>query len=144
MAVDDTERALFAAWDQIRARELELGRDGLAHADRVFVAIWDLEAQVNDGGFHQWLFNSTGDRAVETVAALREVGASDAAALCERVFALLPAGRPSPDHGARQQQLEDAGDDFEDACSELDDELSDLEDDLRDRLYSYLRAHPAN
>lgn len=85
--------------------------------------------------------NSAGDRVELVVDALREVGADEAAAVCERFFALLPGGRPIPDRDARQAQLEavDAlGEDaFDQACLALEQEFYALEDDLRDRLCAY-------
>lgn len=145
MSIDSQERDLFAVWDRVFAREREVGFASLDHPSRVFLAIWELEAELNNGGFSQWMFNSAGDHAEFAVAALREVGASDAAAACERFFALMPGGRPSPDRDTRQQQLdaasEAAGEDaFEDACSALEQEFYALEDDLRNRLYTHARS----
>lgn len=37
--------------------------------------MWELEAEVNNGGFIRFYSNSTGDRARETAAALRAIGA---------------------------------------------------------------------
>ena len=140
---NEKERALFANWDRIAARQGEYGLDELPHRDRVFAAIWALEAELNNGGFSQWMFNSSGDHAEFTVAALREVGAARAATICERFFAMLPGGKPLPDRNARQTQLEAAasaiGDDaFEDACQALEHEFYGVEDELRDQLWSYV------
>jgi len=33
-------------------------------AERTFAAIWSLEAEVNNGGFAQYMFNDAGDHAV--------------------------------------------------------------------------------
>jgi hypothetical protein len=38
-----------------------------------------IEADVNNGGFHQFFFNSAGDRVVQDIAALRLIGANKAA-----------------------------------------------------------------
>lgn len=149
MTIEEKERALFATWDRVSARQGEETLDQLPHSDRVFAAIWMLEAELNNGGFSQWTFNSSEDHAEFAVAALREVGAVRAASICERFFALLPDGKPLVDRNARQNQLEAAasamGDDaFEDACQALEHEFYSVEDELRDLLFafasSYLRA----
>jgi len=51
----------------------------LSPSERVFILIWDLEAEVNNGGFNQFFFNSAGDRASATPAALRAIGRSRSA-----------------------------------------------------------------
>lgn len=144
MSVQEKERALLAVRDRIAARG-DVQLEALAHSDRVFVAIWTLEAELNNGGFSQWLFNSDGDHAEFSVAALREVGATQAAEVCARFFCLLPGGRPLPNRDARQAQLDAAiaalGEDaFEDACVVLEKQFHALEDDLRDRLLAFSQA----
>ncbi len=146
MSVQEKERALFAVWDQICARQSGASLDGLDHRDRVFAAIWMLEAEVNNGGFSQWMFNSTGDAGEFVVTALREVGAEKLAGVCERFFALLPGGVPLPDQDSRQAQLDTAsatlGDGaFESACALLEQEFYRLEDELRDQLWAFVQAH---
>ena len=70
--------------------------------------IWMLEAELKNGGFSQWMYNSYGDHAELTIAALREIGAEQAAAICERFFAMLPGGKPLPSRDDRQVQLDGA------------------------------------
>jgi hypothetical protein len=142
MSVDEKERALFATWDRINARQGESPFDELPHAARVFLAIWALEAELNSGGFSQWMFNSSGDHAELAVAGLREVGADRAASVCERFFAMLSGGKPLADRNARQEQLDAAGAAlgdaaFEAACQALEHEFYGLEDELRDRLWAF-------
>jgi hypothetical protein len=144
--VDKAERVLFAAWERIASRLGDRSIDGLVRPERMFAAIWMLEAEVNNGGFHQWMFNSTGDDAELAVAALREIGAARAASVCERFFALLPGGRPLAERNARQAQLDAAvaaiGEDaFTEACGPLEEEFQALEDDLRHRLLVFIRAN---
>ena len=145
MSVQEKERALFAVRDRIAAQG-DVPVEALGHSDRVFVAIWMLEAELNNGGFSQWMFNSDGDHAEFSVAALhREVGAEQAARVCERFFCYLPGGRPLPEQNARQGQLDAAiaalgAGSFEDACLVLEKEFYALEDDLRDRLLAFSEA----
>jgi len=104
-----------------------------------------LEAELNNGGFSHWMFNSHADHAELTVSALREVGAGQAANVCERFFGMLPGGKPVADQNARQAQLEAAeaalGQDvFDDECQRLEQELYALEDSLRDQLFAFSEA----
>src|SRR5262245_55698170 len=62
--------------------------------------LWDVswfETQVENGGVDQFFFNSTGDRAIETLEALRAIGADDSARLVEAAVALFPGAAPDPD-----------------------------------------------
>ncbi len=135
--MDSKERDLFAAWNRLAPK----GIDVLSPDERAFLAIWELEAEVKSGGFAQWMFDTAGDRALLAVAGLRRIGATAAADICERFFALLPGGAPAADQAARQEQLDAAeaarGDDaFAHACFQLEEELQAVEDDLRDRLWT--------
>lgn len=142
MSAKEKERTLLAVWDRIRGNHGDVVLGDLGDSDRVFAAIWMLEAELNNGGFSQWMFNSLGDHAELSVAALRTVGAGEAAQVCERFFSILPGGRPLPERGARQAQLDAAvsalGEDvFEDVCLVLEKEFSARADDLRDRLWAW-------
>lgn len=140
---EEMEARLFAEWERI-SRALETrALEALDHRDQVFHDVWMLEAELNNGGFDQYMFNSTGDRGVSAVAALREVGASSLAKVCERFFALLTEGTPAADQDGRQAQLDEAiermGEDaFDDACSNLEREFYAGEDELRRLLVMYM------
>lgn len=63
----DLIRISEAVW----AQEAAEGIDGLSPAERVFLCVWNLEAEVNNGGFGQFFANSAGDNALETPEGLR-------------------------------------------------------------------------
>lgn len=144
MDVADMEKLLFAEWGRICDEEQARGFAALSHADQVFHRIWMLEAELNNGGFSQYMFNSSGNHALPAVDALQEVGANDLAAICESFFALL-RGVPAADQEARQAQLDEAAERmgeeaFEDACSKLEARFYAGEDDLRRQLVKYMTA----
>src|ERR1700722_5493586 len=66
-----------SVWD----RESKLSYEKLSQPERVFLCIWDLEAEVDNGGFDQYYFNSAGDHALDTVRALETIGAKRTAEL---------------------------------------------------------------
>ncbi len=67
--------------------------------------VWLLEAEVYNGGFHQFFWNSAGDRAVETVASLERIGAPVTAGIVARAVAVFGAA-PSPDRETRVSQMD--------------------------------------
>jgi hypothetical protein len=144
MDIADMEKLLFAEWDRICGEEQARGFADVSHADQVFHRIWMLEAELNNGGFSQYMFNSSGDHALSAVDALREVGADDLAAICQSFFALLRGGAPAADQDLRQGQLDEVAermgeDAFEEACSKLQAEFCAGEDELRRQLVRYIR-----
>ncbi len=97
----------------------------------------ELEAEVNNGGFHQFFFNSAGDRTAETIHALNLIGATRTAAIVSQAAARFPGAMPLADRDERQGQLESIspdGDEFED----LDEAFLAYEDDLAILTGSYV------
>lgn len=63
--------------------------------DKVLVAIWVLEADVNNGGLDQYHFNSAGDFAFYAEQALQSIGAHAMARIVARANSLFgPDGPP--------------------------------------------------
>ena len=54
----------------LQAKAREQGYDTLSHAERVVLDVTAVEADVNNGGFHQFFYNDSGDRVKEGIAAL--------------------------------------------------------------------------
>jgi uncharacterized protein (TIGR03067 family) len=65
-----------------------------------------LMTEVDNGGFHQFFYNGSGNHAAETAEALRKIGAVETAALLEAGCKLFPGGAPPRDQAARQAQME--------------------------------------
>lgn len=146
MDVKEAEGILFRAWDRVCAREQKLGFGNLRRAEQVFVSIWMLEAEVNNGGFSQYMFNSAGDQGEFVLEALREVGAGPVAETCEQFYVMLPGGRPARTQDERQAQLDSAADiigevEFEERCGVLEQRFYALEEDLRSLVVAYVRAN---
>lgn len=67
----------------------------LPTAFQVFYMSWLVEAEVMNGGFNQYFWNSSSEFAAQTPAALKEIGAPVAADLMERAIAVAIAEVPS-------------------------------------------------
>ena len=109
----------------------------LSESDQVAVCLHRLEAEVNNGGFHQFFFN-IGFLLPYTRRALIAIGALKTAALLDRAAEIcFPSGYP-----ADPEMSERALADFE----EVDEELASLdeaflryEDPLTDMVNAYLQ-----
>ena len=111
-----------------------------SNAEKTIYIVYQLEAEVNNGGFDQFLFNSSGDFANETAAALRSIGAEQAAAICDRAF--LAFGHPIPeDRTEREAFLDDAPDEIDDILSQCDSDFYAYPDNLLNLCYDFIMAH---
>jgi hypothetical protein len=112
----------------------------LSRPERVFRAIWQLEAEVNSGGFHQYFLNSTGSLARETVDALRAIGADSMAGVVERAIEVIGYEHLESDD-ARTSKLASAGPGTLEKLDELDQAFYAYPDDLTGLLYKYVSKH---
>lgn len=86
----------------------------LTEAQLRLLAFGGLRTELNNGGFHQFFFNSAGDLATEALAACEDLGIGSLAELLRQALRLLD-GRYTPDQVSRQLLLDelDNEDDFE-------------------------------
>lgn len=135
--------------NEVLIRLSETGRfwqvdfEDLSRPEQVFRAIWELESEVNNGGFEQYYANSSGDTALAVVEALEAIGAREAARIVKAAHGVFPEGRPSPDATERQSALEELGPDSLARLEELDQEFFRYPDNLTALLYDYVREHAA-
>jgi len=109
---------------------------------KVFSALWEVEAEVNNGGFSQYFVNSSAESAHFVVDALRMIGAPKTADICQRAIATaFPAGLPDSEEAIRL-----AAADFSDKVLErlgpLDEEFFSYPHNLTDLLFAYVSRHP--
>ena len=96
----------------------------LTTLQRQLVALGELRTEVNNGGFHQYFFNSAGNTARESIAAAKDVALTPLVDLLEQALALL-GGRYTQERSERQDLLEEL--DNEDSFEPLDRECCRLE-----------------
>lgn len=108
-------------------------------AQKVFSAIWELESQVNNGGFDQYFHNSDSDIIAYAPVALRAIGASSCAELVERAIQVI-APLPLTQNG-RYEALDAAGDNGQDRLTRMDSEFFAYPDNLTELLFEFVRQH---
>lgn len=129
---------LNAAYDAALQRLDIAGFDGLSEPDRVLATLWRLEADVNNGGFDQYFFNSSGDQAFFAERALRLIGANRMADIVAKAVAVFgPSGVPR-DRDARQVQLEPLRDGSAELWDDLDRQFYAYPDDISALVERYL------
>ena len=140
---DDTAFAIDMS-DLVFARWEQAGFAGLSQAEQTVYCLDALEREVNNGGFDQFFFNSSGDTAMETIAALERLGAKHTAALVRRAVAVFPDGQPVADRDAREKQMATLPDSARELWSKLDDEFYEYRDNLAVLERAYVQAHRAD
>jgi hypothetical protein len=113
--------------------------DAVAPEVQAAYCIHRLEAEVNNGGFHQFFLNSSGEYVRETLQALAAIGAVATHALLERAVAIgFPEGYPA-DAQQHQESLADF-DDVADALNPLDLAFFEYPEPLEELVNDYLAA----
>lgn len=112
------------------------GYSSLREFERTILIIVTLEAEVNNGGFSQFYFNSAGSIANEAPTALDRIGAPIMAGIVIRANANFGSNVPL-EQVARQTKLEKLEGTSEDFFDELDDEFLAYPEDLTNLLQQY-------
>jgi len=110
--------------------------------ERVFLHVWELEAEVNNGGFDQYFINSSGDHAAEVVESLEAIGAVQAAAIANKAISVAFGNSPPPeDEGARDSVMRALPEEKLEQLSACDNEFYLYPDNLTELLFSFVVAN---
>lgn len=115
------------------------GPQALGALEVVGVGVWMLDAEVNNGGFDQYYFNSAGDLATQTVEALKSIGAVKTAELLACANDEFPEASPPTDRAERQRVLDEVREVARFAA--LEQEFYRDEENRMSLLASYLKLH---
>jgi hypothetical protein len=105
--VDPTPEAVRQAVEDAFRQLAADGYASLTQFQRTVVCVWAACGEIDNGGFDQFFFNSSGDWSQDTPAALREIGASELADIVAEAIARFPSPGPSRDLIQRRQQLDE-------------------------------------
>lgn len=121
-------------------QKCEYGEDvgKLNEHERVFFVAQILEQEVNNGGFSQFFYNSSGDFSNEVVDVFVKIGALKTAEICRKALAVF-GGKVPTDRNEREEMFDDL--DCDDILNECDDAFYDYEDDLEALNYAYIMKH---
>lgn len=110
-------------------------------AQKTFSAIWELESQVNNGGFDQYFRNSDSDIIAYAPVALQQIGAH---ACAEIVKAAISTISPIPaENDARIDALDAALEVGEEMLEEHDSQFYSYPDDLTELLFAFVAKNPS-
>lgn len=100
-----------------------------------------LEREINNGGFNQYFFNSSGDFAHLTVQSLQTIGANKTADVLQKAIDQFPAQKVPQDRTVRQNILEKIQEAADPIWEDLDQKFYTYEDDLNTLNIQFIRNH---
>jgi uncharacterized protein DUF4375 len=115
--------------------------EDLSIEEQTIVEVYVLEAEINNGGFHQFFTNSSGDQALATPRALDAIGALNEAGIVRKALAEFGVAGPDPDRKERSKQVETLDEASVQRWDELDQAFYEYPDDLAELLATYIRSH---
>jgi hypothetical protein len=119
------------------------GEQKLTDPERKLLSAFWVEAEVNNGGFDQYFFNSAGDNADVALAGLKEMGAAGAAALLERAMAVFPDGKPPKDRSKRQEVMQQIAAQSKPVWGKCDSEFYKLRENIGNLSVAYAKKKRA-
>jgi Domain of unknown function (DUF4375) len=144
MAIDGREmnRRLIKLSESSTSRFWRLDYRDLSPPERVFLLVWELESEVNNGGFHQYFHNSSGALARDVVNALKTIGAQATADITQRALNTVGAMVTNwSDDADRQASIARLSPQARQILEELDGEYYKCPEDLTPLLYNYVAEH---
>lgn len=111
--------------------------------EKTFFLTQKLEAEINNGGFDQFFFNSSGNFAYETVDAFQAIGAVKTAEICRK--AINSFGKKIPKDRDKRMNFFDkyADDHVSNILDECDDAFYEYEEDLNQLNFDYIARNQA-
>lgn len=138
---NDETKIIISLIAPITSKMRRVGYESLTETEKIFYCVYWLEGEINNGGFHQYFSNSAGDHAIETVSALKKIGAGYTAEILEQSLTVFPEKAPFSDREKRQEQLFAIGEENEKLLNELDDKFYAYTDPIGSLLVKYLKDH---
>jgi hypothetical protein len=139
----DNQTSLVIALDT-RVNELSnYGEDltNLSEPQKNLLFVGNAEREVNNGGFNQFYWNSSGDFAHETQNAIKTIGANRMADIVTKANSVWPDETVPKDRTRRQEIQEKIEEQANPIWEECDQEFYRYPDDIADLLIKYVKKH---
>jgi hypothetical protein len=114
------------------------GYEKLDNIEKLIYCIWWLEGEVNNGGFHQFFWNSAGDYTEDTLKYLLAIDAIHTADLLRKASQIAFGGEAPVDRNKRYDILEIDGEEKMEKLNVLDDDFYKYQDDIAGLVNRYL------
>ena len=136
----DTNKFLI---DLSESEQTDFGRVAFgeqSEVQKVFSAVWEMESQVNNGGFDQYFRNSDSDIIAFAPTALKSIGATACAKITESAIEMI-SPLPATQEG-RNDALDALSEKEKAMLEDADSKFFEYPDDLTGLLFAYVAMHP--
>ena len=116
----------------------------LTESQRIVLIVENLEREINNGGFNQFFFNSSGDFTHETVMALKTIKAFKAADIVSKSISVWPNQKVPKDRTKRQEVLEQIEDQANNVWNQCNEDFYKYEDKIVKLLIDFVKANKAD
>ena len=116
----------------------------LNSSQRVLLIVQNLEREINNGGFHQFYWNSSGDYANETVDALNKIGAEKTAGIVNKANSEFPKGIVPSDRQKRWSKMKLISENSKTNWDKCNDEFYKYQDNLTELLIAFVIKNKAD
>jgi len=140
----ETETDILLRIGEIIWKKTEKGDDNfsnLTEAEKVFVYVDMLEGQVNNGGFDQFFFNSSGDYTHEILNAYEIIKAHKTADLIEIAIKAFPVSPVPKDTEIRREIMQNLDERTSNIWDDLDNKFYEYEENIAGLLIDYIRLN---
>ena len=138
LAIKNASRFALALGELVARSPRAASFGKMRPAERVAWCVTTLERELDGGGFEGFYASSAGDRAQEMVAALKMIGALEAAKIVARANALV--GGPPEDQEEREAAVDALSTRKREKLVEYDELFMEYPDDLPELLRKYVSA----
>tara|TARA_B100001167_G_scaffold163752_1_gene111954 strand:+ start:1536 stop:2063 length:528 start_codon:yes stop_codon:yes gene_type:complete len=112
--------------------------DRLNESQKILLIVENLEREINNGGFHQFYWNSSGNYANETIDALIKIGANKTAEIVKKANSEFETGDVPKDRAERQNEIELIEGKAEENWNKYDSEFYEYQDNLTKLLIAFV------
>jgi hypothetical protein len=116
----------------------------LTEQQKLFYFNQNLEREINNGGFNQYFYNSSGNYAHETVISLKEIGANKTADILQKAIDEFPNKNVPKDRDERIEVIEKIEDNANNKWEELDKQFYQYEDNLNLLNIEYIKKNASS
>lgn len=116
----------------------------LTDQQKNFLYNQNLEREVNNGGFKQFFYNSSGEFAHETINSLKIIGAHKTATIVQEAINQFPNNKIPKDRIERINLIENLSENVEIIWDELDQKFFIYEEDLNSLNIEYIKQNISN
>jgi hypothetical protein len=143
LSIDQKEmnRRLVRLAESPRLRIWRQDYETLSRPECVFLLVWELEAEVNNGGFQQYFCNTSGRYAPQAAGALRDIGAAKMAAIVDEAVTAVGRDRLARDDAQRRLGINALPAHIKTRLAALDEQFFGYPDNLTALLYAYVSRH---